>query len=147
LKAIVQRVSQASVSVSGTLVGSINKGLLVFLGVSQNDTEQECKKIVSKILNMRVFPGDKGNFCESIQDIQGSILLVSQFTLYGDTTKGTRPGFSKAASPEKANELYEKSIELFKQTGLKTETGKFGADMDVQLNNDGPITLILDTDI
>ncbi len=147
MKALIQRVSQASVSVNNDIVGSIDKGLLVFVGISQNDTDKECEKIVKKILNLRVFPGPKGNFCESIKEIDGSLLIVSQFTLYGDTSKGTRPGFSKAGDPEKANELYKKSIELFKQAGIKTETGKFGENMDVHLNNDGPVTLILDTDV
>ena len=147
MKALIQRVSQASVSINDDIVGSIDKGLLIFVGISQNDTDKECEKIVKKILNLRVFPGPKGNFCESIKEIDGSLLIVSQFTLYGDTSKGTRPGFSKAGDPEKANELYKKSIELFKQAGIKTETGKFGENMDVHLNNDGPVTLILDTDV
>ena len=147
MKALIQRVSQASVSVNSDIVGTIKKGLLVFIGISQNDTDKECEKIVRKILKLRIFPGPKGNFCESIMEIKGSLLIVSQFTLYGDTSKGTRPGFSKAGDPEKANQLYEKSIELFKQAGIKTETGKFGEHMDVHLNNDGPVTLILDTDI
>ncbi len=145
MKALIQRVNQASVEVDGGNVGEIGRGLLVFVGVSQSDTELDSEYLVSKIVNLRIFPDDLGKFDRSILDINGELLVVSQFTLYADTSKGRRPSFLKAAEPAKASKLFEYTFRLFTDTGLKVETGKFQAHMQVFLNNDGPVTIIIDS--
>ncbi len=145
MKALVQRVNQASVEVDGENISQIRRGLLVFVGVSRSDTESDSEYLVSKILNLRIFPDRLGKFDRSILDINGELLLVSQFTLCADTRKGRRPSFLNAAEPTKAGELFEYTFGLFSHTGLKVETGAFQAHMQVFLNNDGPVTIIIDS--
>lgn len=141
MRALIQRVKSASVRVEGQIVGKIGPGLLTFLGVSATDTEVEADKIIQKILKLRVFEDDAGKMNLSLLDKKGEHLIVSQFTLYGDTTKGNRPSFIDAARPDVANALYEKAVFVSRAAGVKTETGKFQAQMDVELVNDGPVTL------
>ncbi len=145
MKAVIQRVSRASVRVDGETIGKINRGYTVLLGIAQGDQDKDLEWIVDKICNLRVFPNNIGKFDKSLLDINGEVLLVSQFTLFGDCRKGRRPGFDSAAPPEIAIPFYEKSISLFKAKGVKTECGKFAAMMEVELINDGPVTLILDS--
>ena len=145
MRAVIQRVKQASVTVDGEEVGIINKGLLLFLGVHRHDDEKELAWMVEKVVNLRIFEDSDGKMNLSLIDIDGEILVVSQFTLYGDCRKGRRPGFSEAAQPKQANELYEKFITSVRQKGLTTSSGTFQAMMDVELVNDGPVTLLLDS--
>lgn len=145
MRALVQRVTEASVSVGGELVGSIDVGLVVFLGISQNDTEIEAKYIVDKVSNLRIFYDEEGKFNYSPLDTGIEILIVSQFTLYADTRRGRRPSFTEAAKPEIAKGLFEYTVGLFKKTGLKIETGLFQEYMSVSLKNDGPVTIIIDS--
>jgi len=144
MKAVIQRVKKASVSVDGKVVGRINTGLMVLLGIHENDTINELQWIADKILKLRIFDDSDGKMNISVKDVDGDILLVSQFTLYGDLKKGTRPSYIEAARPEVAIPLYEKMIELLKMDGLRVETGIFGAMMDVELINSGPVTIILE---
>ena len=148
MKIVLQRVNRAEVIVKEKVVGKISIGLLLFLGITHDDTENEIKYLVDKISNLRIFEDENGKMNKSVLDIaNGEILVVSQFTLYGDTRKGRRPGFDKAAKPNIADELYEKFIEIMKKnTNLKVEAGIFGATMEVNLNNDGPVTFILEKD-
>ena len=145
MRALVQRVSEASVSVDGKTVGSIGKGLLVFLAVGSNDQESDINYLVNKITNLRVFYDDEEKFNRSCLDIGGHVLLVSQFTLYADTRKGRRPSFIDAASPEMAQSLFQTAYAKFQETGLRVEGGKFQAYMMVSLVNDGPVTLMIDS--
>ena len=147
MRALVQRVHDASVSPEGYKSRSIKKGLCVFIGISNNDKEEETKYIIDKIINLRIFPGKdkKERFHLSVKDIKGELLIVSQFTLYASTLKGKRPSFSEAAKPEIASNIFSKLIKEFKLSGLKVETGIFGANMDVKINNYGPLTLIIDS--
>lgn len=145
MRAVIQRVKQASVTVDGEKVGSINKGLLLFLGVHRHDGEKELAWMVDKVINLRLFEDQDGKMNLSLADIDGEILIVSQFTLYGDCRKGRRPGFSQAAPPKQAQVLYEKFITAVQQKGLTTASGTFQAMMDVALVNDGPVTLLLDS--
>lgn len=145
MRAIIQRVKEAKVEVNDKLVGEINKGFLVFLGISSDDTEDDLDYIERKITNLRIFEDEDGKMNLSIKDIDGEILLVSQFTLYGDARKGNRPSFSTSARPEKATEYYNKLIHRFKDNEIIVETGIFGEDMDVSLINDGPVTIQLDS--
>lgn len=145
MRAVIQRVTNASVKVDGEVIGSINKGILVFLGVSDEDTDTDLKYIADKMLNLRIFEDNDGKMNLSLLDINGELLIVSQFTLYGDCRKGRRPSFDKAGKPAYANEMYEKFIAYCKNSGIKTECGEFGADMKVSLLNDGPVTLMLDS--
>jgi D-tyrosyl-tRNA(Tyr) deacylase len=145
LRALVQRVSEASVSVDEEVLGRIGPGLLVFVGLSGEDTEGEARHIVDKTLNLRIFPDESGRFNRSALDIGAELLIVSQFTLYGDTRKGRRPSFARAASPEQAGPLFDKTVELFAESGLKVETGRVQAYMNVALHNDGPVTIMLDS--
>lgn len=147
MKAVVQRVKKARVKINGKMVGEIKKGLLVFLGVKPDDTEKDVGFLADKILNLRIFQDKQDKMNLSLLDIKGEVLIVSQFTLYGDCSKGRRPSFVGAAPPEMAEKLYEQFIEQIKKSGLKTQTGKFGAMMDVELVNDGPVTLTLETAI
>ena len=145
MKAVIQRVTSASVSVEDSVIGSIGKGLCVFLGVTHDDTEKDVEWMVKKIMGMRIFEDSEGKLNTSIVDVKGAVLLISQFTLYGDCRKGRRPSFVKAARPEMANVLYEHCRNLFVEKGVHVETGKFQSYMQVSINNDGPVTLILDS--
>ncbi|MBR3791677.1 MAG: D-tyrosyl-tRNA(Tyr) deacylase [Clostridia bacterium] len=145
MRAVVQRVLNASVEVENKIVGQINQGFLVLLGVGQEDDESDMKYIADKIMNLRVFEDENEKMNLSINDIKGELLVVSQFTLYGDCRKGRRPSFDTAGEPKMAKELYLKTCEYFKSFGIKTETGIFAADMKVNLLNDGPVTLLLDS--
>ena len=144
MRAVVTRVREASVTIEGRVNGAIGQGFLVLLGVGPGDTEAVCDKLAEKICNLRVFEDENGKMNLSVQDVGGSILLVSQFTLLGDARKGNRPSFTGAAVPEKAIPIYERVIsELAKR--LPVQTGVFGADMQVELVNDGPVTILLDS--
>lgn len=152
MKALIQRVSSANVQVDGKEIGAIDKGILILLGIGKEDeglTDQECDenitKLFEKISNLRIFANGEKPMDLSIKDIGGGLLVVSQFTLYGSTKKGRRPDFGDAALPEKARILYEKFVIECKKTGLKTETGEFGAMMDVSLVNDGPVTFMIES--
>jgi D-tyrosyl-tRNA(Tyr) deacylase len=145
VKALLQRVSSAKVTVSSEIIGEIPAGWLVLLGVAKTDTEADIPKLVDKILGLRLFSDADGRFNLSIQDTKGAFLVVSQFTLYADCSRGRRPGFSDAAPPDEARRLYEKFVESLRASGLTVETGSFGADMKVSLVNDGPVTVMLDT--
>ncbi|MDE0638538.1 MAG: D-aminoacyl-tRNA deacylase [Candidatus Poribacteria bacterium] len=146
MRAVIQRVQSASVKVGGELVSEIGAGLLIFLGIAQDDTETELEYIANKIANLRIFEDADGKMNCSLLDIGGSALVVSQFTLYGDCRKGRRPSFINAARPEVANAIYEQFITALKQLNIPTQGGSFQAMMDVQLINDGPVTILLDSD-
>lgn len=145
MRAVIQRVEKASVKISGEIQGQIKYGALVLLGIGKNDTESDMKYIADKILALRIFEDENEKMNKSILDINGEILIVSQFTLYGDCRKGRRPSFDSAMPPNQAEKLYEEFVTYIKNSGLKIETGKFGADMKVELLNDGPVTIILDS--
>ena len=145
MRVVVQRVREASVAVAGERVASIGRGLLVLLAVGRDDGPQDAGYIVDKVSGLRVFPDDAGRFDRSALDEGAELLLVSQFTLYGDTRKGRRPSFARAAPPEQAGPLFDKTVELFAESGLTVETGRFQAYMDVALHNDGPVTIMLDS--
>lgn len=146
MRSVVQRVSQASVRVKGELVGEIGKGFLVLLGVGENDASQDVDWMVDKIIGLRIFEDEDEKMNRSIVEENGEILLVSQFTLYGDCRKGKRPSFSSAAQPERAKALFEEAVTKIKVKGVPVETGVFQADMKVELVNDGPVTLLLDSE-
>ncbi|NLL47108.1 MAG: D-tyrosyl-tRNA(Tyr) deacylase [Firmicutes bacterium] len=143
MRAVIQRVKEAQVTVEGREVGKIAHGLLVLLGVGEGDTERDAKYLAEKIAHLRVFADDEGKMNRSVLDVGGGVLAVSQFTLYGDCRKGRRPSFSGAAPPEAANELYLHFVQALKGFGLTVETGVFQAHMDVALVNDGPVTLMV----
>ncbi|MEG1503631.1 D-aminoacyl-tRNA deacylase [Enterococcus sp. 22-H-5-01] len=145
MRAVVQRVSQASVTIEDQIIGEIDRGFMILLGIHEEDTQEDADYLIRKIPLLRVFEDEAGKMNQSVQDINGSILSVSQFTLYADTRKGNRPSFIKAARPETAIPLYEYFNTGLRQAGLTVETGKFGGDMDVALVNDGPVTIIFDT--
>ena len=146
MRAVAQRVSAAQVIVGETIVGSISEGLVVLLGIQAQDTAEAARWLADKIVNLRVFDDQNGKMNRSLIDIGKEMLIVSQFTLYGDCRKGRRPGYSNAASPHTAEPLYDKFIDYVQQRGIKTATGKFQAMMDLNLTNHGPVTLILDSD-
>jgi D-tyrosyl-tRNA(Tyr) deacylase len=145
MRALLQRVTQASVVVEGSVVGEIGAGLLILLGVAKPDTAADAEYLADKVLNLRIFSDAEGKMNRSLLDIGGSLLVVSQFTLYGDCRKGRRPGFDAAAPPEQARALYESFVEIARRSGLRVETGVFQAHMEVTLVNDGPVTLMLET--
>lgn len=145
MRAVVQRVSRAQVTVADELTGAVNKGLLVLVGVTEGDTEKDAQYLADKVTGLRIFEDENGKMNLSVKDVGGEILSVSQFTLYGDCRKGKRPSFDKAASPEAANLLYEKFNELCRQQGVQVETGVFRSHMQVELVNDGPVTILLDS--
>jgi D-tyrosyl-tRNA(Tyr) deacylase len=145
MRAVVQRVSQSKVSVDENTIGKINKGLLVLLGVTHEDTQKDIDYMIDKILNLRIFEDEDDKMNLSLKDIGGELLVVSQFTLYGDCRKGRRPSFTNAAKPDLANELYEKFVDKAKAEGINVGTGQFGAHMMVDLTNDGPVTILLDS--
>lgn len=145
MKLLIQRVKSASVTVEGEVVGAIHKGLLVFLGISKTDNEENCDFHIKKLLSLRLFPDEKGKMNLSVQDIEGEILLVSQFTLYGNCQKGRRPSFDRAASPERAKLIYDAFLIKLKSMHSFVESGQFQASMDVSLVNDGPVTFILES--
>lgn len=147
MRALVQRVAWAEVAVDARIVGRIEQGLLVFLGVTHADDEAVASKLALKICKLRIFNDDAGKMNLSVQDVSGSVLVVSQFTLYGDAKRGNRPGYSDAARPEQANALYEYFCDEVRSFGLPVQTGQFGADMQVRLLNQGPVTLWLDSEV
>ncbi len=144
MKLVIQRVTKASVTVENSIVGKISKGFLVLLGVGPEDTEKEANYLVQKLIKLRVFEDENGKMNLSLKDIEGELLIVSQFTLYADCTGGNRPSFTNAAKPEKANELYEYFIKKCEEENIRVEHGIFGADMKVELLNDGPVTIVLE---
>ena len=145
MRALIQRVAQAWVEVEGQEVGRIGQGLVVLLGVAEEDTEDDARYLVEKISHLRIFAGEQNRFNRSALDVGAELLIVSQFTLYADTRKGRRPDFTQAASPQKAQQLYQHVVDLFNSTGLKVATGRFQEYMQVHLQNDGPVTLMLDS--
>lgn len=146
MRAVIQRVSHASCTVNGEITGQIKQGFMVLLGIEDSDTDEDLTWLAQKIANMRIFSDENGLMNKSLEDIDGNILLISQFTLFAATKKGNRPGFTRSAKPDYAIPLYEKMIkELNNLTGKKIECGVFGADMKINLLNDGPVTIIIDT--
>jgi D-aminoacyl-tRNA deacylase len=145
MRALIQRVSKASVLVDSVVTAQINAGLLVFVGIKKGDTQKEIDYITDKIANLRIFEGETGKFDFSAIELKKEILVVSQFTLYADCSRGRRPDFGEAAPTEEAKEIYEKTVEAFKKTGLKVSTGQFQAHMAISLVNDGPVTIMLNS--
>ena len=145
MKALLQRVGGATVTVSGEVVGRIDRGLVVFLGVAGGDTEKDARYLAQKTVNLRIFADATGRFNLSSLDVQGELLVVSQFTLIADTRKGRRPSFIEAAPPDQAEELFERFIAEVRLSGLKVATGRFQAYMQVEIHNDGPVTIMLDS--
>ncbi|MCU1284221.1 MAG: D-tyrosyl-tRNA(Tyr) deacylase [Acidobacteriales bacterium] len=146
MRAVVQRVSRASVTVDGVIVGEIGKGLLVLLGVATGDDEAAAEYLAKKIVGLRIFDDDSGNMNLAPEDVGGAVLVVSQFTLYGDVRRGKRPSFDRAARPEEAKRLYEYFVSQVRAAGIQCETGRFQAMMEVELVNDGPVTILLDSE-
>ena len=144
MKAVIQRVQRASVTVDGEIIASISQGYLVLAGMAKGDTRETVDRITKKMLSLRIFADENGKTNRSIRDVNGSLLIVSQFTLCADTSHGNRPGFTTAAAPDEAEKLYEYMLSLCAESGLTVEHGQFGADMKVELVNDGPFTIILE---
>ncbi len=145
MKALLQRVTRASVSVAGEVVGRIDRGLMVFVGVASGDTEKDAQYLAQKTVSLRIFSDEEGRFNLSALDIKGELLVVSQFTLLADTRKGRRPSFIEAAPPAQAEEIFERFVEQARATGLRVETGRFQQYMQVEIHNDGPVTILLDS--
>ena len=145
MRAVVQRVTNADVKIDGRVNGKIDNGLLVLLGLGNGDTEEDMKYIADKIIKLRIFSDENDKMNLSLEDVGGSMLVISQFTLYGDCSHGRRPYFGNAMEPVSANEMYEKFVAYIRERGIHTETGEFGADMKVSLTNDGPVTIILES--
>ena len=146
MRAVLTRVNAASVTIDGEVVGKIGKGFLILLGVGPNDTEKECRALAEKALGLRIFEDENGKMNLGLDAVKGEVLVVSQFTLYGNCRKGRRPSFTEAAGPELGNALYEKFLAICEELGYPPQHGQFGEDMQVASINDGPVTLILDTD-
>ena len=146
MRAILQRVTNADVKIDDKCAGKCGHGLMILLGVGKDDTQDQLKKLADKIIKLRIFEDENGKTNLSIKDVGGSMLIVSQFTLYWNCKKGNRPSFDGAMPPDRANEMYLEFVEYMKQNGMNVETGEFGADMKVSLTNDGPVTVYLDTD-
>jgi D-tyrosyl-tRNA(Tyr) deacylase len=145
MRAVIQRVSEARVTVAGSVLGEIGPGLLALLGVAKLDTPADAEFLAEKILNLRVFPDEAGKMNRSLLDVTGALLVISQFTLYGDCRKGRRPSFDDAAPAEQARPLYEHFVEVARRSGVRVETGVFQAHMEVSLVNDGPVTLLVES--
>ena len=145
MRALIQRVARASVLVSGVEVGRTGKGLVILLGISREDGEEDARYLVERVVNLRIFPDDENRFNRSALDTGAELLVVSQFTLYADTRRGRRPDFTQAAQPQEAERLYQRAIELFRGSGLRVETGRFQEHMLVDIQNDGPVTLMIDS--
>jgi len=145
MRAILQRVSEASVTIGGEVAGKIDEGLLVLIGMGKEDTDEDIKKLVDKIIKLRLFSDQNDKINLSVRDVDGSLLIVSQFTLYWNCKKGTRPNFDGAMPPDEAKMMYDKFVDYAKSTGIPVQTGVFGADMKVAIINDGPVTVALDT--
>lgn len=145
MRAVIQRVTSADVKIDGRVNGKIGNGLMVLLGVASGDTAEDMKYIADKIIGLRIFSDENDKMNLSLKDVGGSLLVISQFTLYGDCSHGRRPYFGGAMEPGKANEMYENFVAYLKEQGVHTETGEFGADMKVTLTNDGPVTIILES--
>jgi len=145
VKALLQRVTRASVSVASEVVGRIGRGLVVFIGVATGDTEKDAQYLAQKTVSLRIFSDEEGRFNLSALDTKGELLVVSQFTLLADTRKGRRPGFIEAAPPAQAEEIFERFVEQARATGLRVETGRFQQYMQVEIHNDGPVTILLDS--
>lgn len=145
MRAVVQKVKYSSVTVDNEIIGKIDNGFMILLGVTHEDTLKEVEWLSKKIKDLRIFEDQDGKMNLSLEDVKGEVLIISQFTLYGNCIKGRRPSFTDAAKPNHAENLYNKFIEKFQFFGIKTQTGKFGADMKVELLNDGPVTMIIDT--
>ena len=146
MRAVLTRVKSASVTIDNEVVGSIGQGFLILLGVGPEDTEKECRYLAEKALSLRIFEDENGKMNRGLEDVNGQVLVVSQFTLYGNCRKGRRPSFTEAAGPELGTALYEKFLQICTELGYPPQHGRFGADMKVESINDGPVTLILDTD-
>ena len=144
MKFVAQRVASAALCVSGELVSEIGRGLVVYLGVKAGDNEKQAEKAMEKVVLLRVFEDEAGKMNLSVRDVQGEVLLVSQFTLYGDAKKGNRPSFSEAERPERADALYEHAVSYLRSLGVPVKTGVFGADMQISQHNDGPVTIIFE---
>ena len=144
MKFVAQRVASAALCVSGELVSEIGRGLVVYLGVKAGDNEKQAEKAMEKVALLRVFEDDAGKMNLSVRDVKGEVLLVSQFTLYGDAKKGNRPSFSEAERPERADALYEHAVSYLRSLGVPVKTGVFGADMQIEQHNDGPVTIIFE---
>ena len=145
MKALLQRVTGASVSVGGEVVGRVGRGLVVFVGIAAGDTEKDAQYLVQKIVGLRIFSDEEGRFDLSALDMRGELLVVSQFTLLADTRKGRRPSFTEAAPPAQAGEMFERFVEQARTTGLRVETGRFQQYMQVEIHNDGPVIILLDS--
>ena len=146
MRAVVQRVTNASVTVENETVGAIGPGVMVLIGVADTDTDKDLKYIVDKVMNLRIFDDENGVMNRSVADVGGSILAVSQFTLYGDARGGRRPSYFRAAKPEPADAMYERAVTAWRQNGLHVETGRFRTEMKVSLVNDGPVTILIDSE-
>ena len=147
MKLVIQRVSRASVTVRGSVIGQLGQGYLVLVGVGREDTKEDADRLVRKMIGLRIFSDENGKINKSLKDVDGQLLLISQFTLYADCRHGNRPGFTDAGDPEKAKELYEYMIDSCRREIPVVEQGEFGADMKVELVNDGPFTILLDSEI
>ena len=145
MRSVIQRVNRASVEVDGKIIGEINKGILVLFGVCDEDTDADIKWLADKIIGLRIFTDENDKMNLSLEDVSGELLVVSQFTLFGDCKKGRRPSFASAGKPHYAKEMYEKFVAYCRENVKKVATGEFGADMKVSLENDGPVTLIIDS--
>lgn len=145
MRSVVQRVKHAKVTVDNKIIGQIEQGIMLLIGIEDSDDEKDLEYMTDKVINLRIFEDEEGKMNKSLIDVNGSILVVSQFTLQGDARKGRRPSFIAAARPEKAIPLYQDFINRLKEHGIRTQTGEFGADMEVLLCNDGPVTILLDS--